>query len=646
MNRVRLVLIPAVLLTCLFLSLWLLRQPETTQPGSHVVTGVSVAGSEEHASQTTPLPDVTAKKHSGAESPSETSQPNPPQPGSQSGIVIDGVVVATDGEPAEAHILLVDMSLNPDIATADACDLCRRALSSDQRDGQKRQASSTSGHFAFRDLPPDRSWTIVAYASEHGLSTLRNFPASIDTTCELSLESQGEAVFGEVLSQAGEPIAHALISVTSNRTITTVRSRDDGTFTTLPCCPPGSRVTCQAPGYQVSHRTMPQSPTKQTFVLTAARAISGPIVDTKGLSANLRTLFSSHPPDDPSTEGERLYLRTTPTAPAEGAGGYHHRVGRVDIEDDRYDLSLQSAGDRFVSLWFEEVLLGQLLVDTDEDELPMVIDVDRLAAELHEQHVFSVLVREQGKPYEGSYRIEMQSADSGPLHIPTADYWSEATVSTPRWSSGALSGHWYRVSVHANGLASGDRCVNVRSSRMPVVIDLEAARPPLEGFLFDPSGDPVAAATVALYDSRGAPTCSAWLTQTNLDGGFKFDGVPMSAEVFAIVADSIDFAPATQSIDQWVNPLRLTLQEGTPVTIKPTGVAAEPYTLQVLDSSGTPLHDSRRSNAIYIGQRKLVLPKHGDMVVVLENKSVSLRESIVPDALRSGELILSPPRKK
>jgi len=544
---------------------------------------------------------------------------------------IAGLVRTPRGEPA-ANVLVIVEDARVAPRCASLADLCAAAALLLPREGTppeleggewlQRASTGADGRFLFGDVKSGGTCNVAAIARDEGVALAAGLALGVaGSTTEVELQLQaGVVLHGEVTDAQGVAIAGAHVAVmryqqtkegTTSSSLLDVECDAGGRYRTIALPFDGFRLSTRVAGCFRAGRTLLDfAPSERErridFRLERAPTWRGRIVTGDGAPARLaeqRARFEViASATDPATE----------FVPPDQLGD----PGTIETGDDRYVVTPDEPGRRFVSIWGDGLLLGAAPVSETEPGRDVVVDLAKLPPpKRYASLVVAVVDAASGEPVP-AWKIDL-SGD--PLTLAEAELKHDerdVADAAGRATFEALEVGGYDVTIRAEGYAplfANVRVAPAERDGAPSVarLALRRATATVAGRVVDEDGRPAENAEVALLgqDGLAALPSPEYRTRCDADGRFEFAAV---AEGDYFVAASLEgFAPAC--LPAVAHPagdaaavaardaLVVRLWRGFTVVVDPRcdGKHVDgPFSFRIRDSRGIALHDHHRPRSV------------------------------------------------
>ncbi|MEQ8766652.1 MAG: sigma-70 family RNA polymerase sigma factor [Planctomycetota bacterium] len=617
------------------------------EPGrTSEVAELDPVGSESRAVPSDDVPESEVEAEEVDQSPPD--EPRVPSTAVPAGCVLRGTVTSPAGEPAsEAKVLLA----LPD--AIHSLKVKQQVLTSFETLLENRRADSETvfeawtdekGRYEIAGVPEGPRWNVVALHETLGVALAPGVSLSFEASpLELDLRLLGGVhLQGRVTDAVGTPLVGASLTVSgedneSYSVCAHVLTDEDGRFRTQRLPYSQFIVSADAEGYfgDWEKVVVAEGVTEQTveFLLEKAPLLEGPIVDLAGAPAHLQALLSDRALE--RRQQPRLQLFGSINSPDSEPSflSSFHRSGRVRIEEDRFELPLDSEGTRYLSLWWDETCLGTGEIRSGHLE-KLMIDPSRIPDEV----------------LPGSLTLEVSDANSGALlsdvevslsrqgsdrfrRIQTAQRWTEGG----HWSEQDLEPGHYRLAVRAEGFASAWRELDIEDGGHEAIeLRLQVAAATIRARVLGANGDPRNGAVVYLLNPDGTSVLPPLesKTESNAHGELAFEGLA-SGDYLLVARDGDDesgLAPVSRALAARPSgETELRLERGVKIAIDVE--VSGPYSCRITNERGVPLFDDSRDGTRRFGGPFETYLTPGRYTVEVESPGYrTARESFVAES--------------
>jgi RNA polymerase sigma factor (sigma-70 family) len=528
---------------------------------------------------------------------------------------VEGIVLTPDGEPAAgATVLLENAARQSEFGTVEGLcshlDELLEDLPTRPHEPRHRIVTGEDGTFRFADLAPGVAVNLAAIAPKEGTALEAGVAVPRDgkpTEVELHLV-EGVVLHGSVTDEEGRPIARARVMLeqvkrvggkTNSTSLSRLLTDENGRYRTISLPFRSFLVSAAADGFfRDKFQTIDLPEGEHDHVadvrLTRAVTLRGRILAPDGNPAGLA-----------QRRGE-LWLAWSigdPRKNEESIGMLAAQIGKLDRAADRYEVTPNLKGPRFISLWDGDQVLGAGSIVTPGIGPDVVVDLSKVAA---------------AAP-TGTLSIEVVDAgDGSPVPKFKADFWLDPTgANDARFEFEMHGGQGtdgrleipdlrpgpYDVSIRAAGFAPRHVVATVSAPPTVTRVELEKGTGFVTGRLLDEDGHPVAGADVYLLgpDGRVAAPWPECRSTSDRDGAFAFKKVAEGD--YTVVAESDQFAPAAASATARAMDASagadvvLTLRSGVTIEFTPRSGGVDlrgPFVFRIRDERGVPVVDHRR----------------------------------------------------
>ena len=278
------------------------------------------------------------------------------------------------------------------------------------------------------------------------------------------------------------------------------------------------------------------------------------------------------------------------------------RRGPRAAGEDAYELTPESKGIKYLSLWLHNDLLGLAELKSPEVAPDIVVDWSKVPPP-KPRGSLEILVRSQSdRAPVTDYHVRIVGPRDAPM-LEQSDSGQHSTASDGHVRFVQVVEGRYDVKITATGFDDLKTSVVLKSvpDVTEVVVDLvpiemSPATASVIGTVRGPNGAPINGATVWLVPERAERSGDAKRGETNAEGAFRFEKLlPDSYLVIAEAPRPSRLAPAwTRAIAPASDGVVVSLAEGVEVRFVPDGTIG-PLSFRILDSAGVAVVDGLRS---------------------------------------------------